>query len=97
MQAWGRGWRVTEGSSSGAIGRLCFFIWIMNMDKFSRGKGSIKLVFPCQIAAVNLFQNRTGPLSALFKGQNICVINKTNTSSREIRGVASVNEISIVE
>jgi hypothetical protein len=46
---------------------------------------------------MNLFQNGTGLLSALPKSQNICIINKTNTSSREVRGVANVNKISIVK
>jgi hypothetical protein len=54
-------------------------------------------VSPCQAATVNLFQNRTGLLSVLPKSQNICVINKTNTGSRKVRGVANVSKISIVK
>jgi hypothetical protein len=46
---------------------------------------------------VNLFQNRTGLLSAFPKSQNICIINKTNSSSREIRGVAHINKIRIIK
>jgi hypothetical protein len=69
----------------------------VNKDIFVGGKGSTMHVFPCQTATVNRFQNRTGLLSALPKSQNICIINKTNTSSREIRGVAYINQISIVK
>jgi hypothetical protein len=46
---------------------------------------------------MNLFQNGTGLLSALPKSQNICIINKTNASSRKVRGVANINKISIVK
>jgi hypothetical protein len=69
----------------------------VNKDVFVGGKGSTMHVSPCQTATVNLFQNGTGLLSALPKSQNICIINKTNTSSREIRGVADINQIGIVE
>jgi hypothetical protein len=46
---------------------------------------------------MNVFQNGTGLLRAIPKSQNICIINKTNTSGRKIRGVANINEISIVK
>ncbi len=49
----------------------------------------------CKTAALNLTQNRTCLCSALTNGQVIC-INKTNTSGREVRGVADIIEISIV-
>jgi hypothetical protein len=42
---------------------------------------------------VNLFQNGTHFLSAFPKSQNLCIINKTNNSSREIRGVAHIDKI----
>ncbi len=73
------------------------FLREVNKDIFVEGKGSTMHVSPCQTAAVNLFQNRTGLLSALPKSQNICVINETNTSSRKVRGVANVNKISILK
>jgi hypothetical protein len=46
---------------------------------------------------VNLFRNRAGLFSAPLKSKNICIINKTNTIGREIRGVAKIKKISIVK
>ncbi len=54
-------------------------------------------ISPCQTATVYLFQDGTGLFSALLKGQNVCIINKTDASSREVRGVADINQISRVE
>ncbi len=76
---------------------MLLFLGEVNKDIFVGGKGSTMHVSPCQTATMNVFQNRTGLLSALPKSQNICIINKTNTSGRKIRGVANINEISIVE
>ncbi len=73
------------------------FLREVNKVKFVGGKGSTMQVSPCQTATVNHFQNGTGVLSALPKSQNICIINKTNTSNREIWGDADINQISIVE
>jgi hypothetical protein len=38
-----------------------------------------------------------GLFSALPKSQDICIINKSNISSSEIRGVTSIHEISMVK
>jgi hypothetical protein len=69
----------------------------VNKKIFLEGKGSTMHVSPCQIATANLLQNRTGLRSAIPKSQNIYVINKTNTSSRKVRGVTNINKISIIK
>jgi hypothetical protein len=64
---------------------------------FVGGTGITMHVTPCQTASVNFFQNRKSLYSAFPKFQNICIINKTNTSSRKVRRIANVNKISIVK
>jgi hypothetical protein len=81
----------------GSGGHILLFLGEVNKDIFVRGKRSTMHVSPCQTATVNLLQNRPGLLSALSKHHNICIINRANISSREVRGVANINHISIVK
>ena len=93
----GAGVKRKGGWLKGGDGQISLFLREVNKDIFVGGKRSTVHVSPCQTATMNVFQNGTGLLLALPKSQNICIINKTNTSSGEVRGVANVNKISIVK
>jgi hypothetical protein len=61
------------------------------------GERSTMHASSCQIVTVNTFHNAEGLLTVLLKKPNICIINKDITRSWKVRGVASINEFSIVE
>ncbi len=69
----------------------------MNEDIIVGGKRSTMKISTCPAATANCFRNGTGLLSVLPKSQNICIINKTNTSGMKVRGVADINKSSIIK
>ncbi len=88
---------VSGGKFKRGGGNTLLFLGEVNQGILFWGKGCTMHLTPPQRAIVNLPQGCACLFSALAKSQNVHIINKTNAGDGEVRGVAEVIKIGIIE